>query len=620
MMLLSKAEGVAIFWPAAGVAAGAMIVLEQRARPYAAGGILAAVMAANLLGGKGLPTAVSFALCNVGEALLVAWLVDRWSGRPFKFDDLRGIWGFLAAAAMASAAVAVLAAIATRQFYMPASLPSIWRVWTTAHALSIVTIAPLFVGLCHLASERIPRNELIEGSTALALLAVVSTGLYSAPRGSWLSQVPPAVLFPFLLWIAARCRPVVAAAAAFVICGVLLGATILRLGPFAGADPPVLSVQATMLIASLCALSLAAVFAERRRSEAALRESNERLRLALDGAQLGVWSADLATGAFESDERDGRINGHDPAAPPRTLAQVRKFVHPDDVPCLDRAFAAARRTGATCQAEYRVLGFGSGRSPETRWVAVEGTVVRNAAGQAVRLLGVTRDITERKQVEAHKDLLLAELDHRVKNALAVVAALVSRTQETSGSAVELAAALDGRIKSMAITHELLSGRKWQGLPLAALMERELEPYATGRNVHIEGPDVFLRAEAGQSLAMVVHELVTNAAKYGALSAERGRVSAEWRRRTENGSGAALVLDWVETGGPAVAGAARPGYGTSVIRDLIPYELGGSVDLTLAPQGVRCRLQIPAKWLCAGDHPGSSHHLGASRDRARAFSI
>jgi two-component sensor histidine kinase len=218
------------------------------------------------------------------------------------------------------------------------------------------------------------------------------------------------------------------------------------------------------------------------------------------------------------------------------------------------------------------------------------------------MLGVTRDITAGKLAEQQKDLLLAELDHRVKNALAVVTAVASRTQDMGGSVAEFVAALDGRIKSMATTHELLSSCKWQGLSLGDLIARELEPYATGSNVRIDGPDAMLNAEAGQAMAMVVHELVTNAAKYGPLSVERGRVSVTWRRAAQNGADAPLVLDWVEADGPVVAPSSRVGYGTNVIRDLIPYELGGAVDLAFAPEGVRCRIEIPAGWLSADSRP------------------
>jgi PAS domain S-box-containing protein len=622
LALLSQAEGVAVFWPASGVATGALMVRGGRARVWVAAAILGATVAANLLGDRGILAAASFGLCNVGEALLAAWLADRWSGRAFRFDNLRGLAGFFAAAALASAVAAVGAALAMQQFHGAAvSLLSIWRVWAAADAIGIVVIAPLVVGLYGLAGGQWSRDETIEGATALGLLAATAATVYAAPTGPWLWRVPPAVLFPFLLWIAARCGPVFSAAAAVVISGVLLGAAILHLGPFALGDVPVPGVQVTMLIVSLCALTLSALFTERRRSEVALMESNGRLRLALDGAQLGVWSADLATDALECDERHCRINGHDPAAPPRTLAHARTLVHPEDLPRLDAAFAAARRTGAPCQAEYRVRVDGTADPTRMRWVAVEGSVVRDAAGRPVRLLGVTRDITGRKRAEEQKDLLLAELDHRVKNALAVVAAVASRTQETSGSVAEFVAGLDGRIKSMATTHELLSGRKWEGLPLRDLIERELEPYATSGNVCIDGADVVLRAEAGQALAMAVHELVTNAAKYGALSVDRGRVSVLWTHVAANSWGPALVVDWVETGGPAVAAGARPGYGTSVIRDLVPYELGGSVDLKLAPDGLRCRLQVPAKWLSAdGPRRSASNGDGAWHEKGEDPSL
>jgi two-component sensor histidine kinase len=178
--------------------------------------------------------------------------------------------------------------------------------------------------------------------------------------------------------------------------------------------------------------------------------------------------------------------------------------------------------------------------------------------------------------------------------------------EASSSMADFAAALDGRIQSMATTHELLSGRRWQGIPLAELVEREMAPHSNGHNVRVEGPEVVLRAEVGQALAMVLHELATNAAKYGALSAQRGSVSVRWRRVAENGSGGVLALDWVETGGPPVVAEQRAGYGTSVIRDLIPYEFGGTVDLELAAEGARCRLEIPAAW------------AGSGADRAQAL--
>src|SRR5262245_34747292 len=163
---------------------------------------------------------------------------------------------------------------------------------------------------------------------------------------------------------------------------------------------------------------------------------------------------------------------------------------------------------------------------------------------------------------------------------------------------EFIAALDGRIKSMAITHELLSDRRWQGVP-SELVRRELAPYATVSNAYIDGPDVVLSAEAGQTLAMVFHELATNAVKFGAISTGSDRVSVRWSFRRNGNAESWLCIEWEESGGPPVVPPTRSGFGTSVVRELIPYELGGTVDLMHFPEGVRRKLQIPAHWLSAG---------------------
>jgi len=206
-------------------------------------------------------------------------------------------------------------------------------------------------------------------------------------------------------------------------------------------------------------------------------------------------------------------------------------------------------------------------------------------------------------MEDHKTTLVSELDHRVKNVLASVSAVAARTKETSRSMGEFVTALDGRIKSMANTHELLSSRHWQGIPLAELVRRELAPYATPSNTRLDGPDVVLSAEAGQVLAMVFHELATNAAKFGAISASSGTVSVHWSFRRNGQVESRLCIQWQENGGPAVVPPVHSGCGNTVVRELIPYELGGSVGLDYLPEGVRCRLQIPGHWLIASTRQG-----------------
>jgi two-component sensor histidine kinase len=236
------------------------------------------------------------------------------------------------------------------------------------------------------------------------------------------------------------------------------------------------------------------------------------------------------------------------------------------------------------------------------------------------LVGVHIDITERKRVEEQQCRLVAELDHRVKNVLATVQAVAAHTMQASGSMEHFVAALDARIRSMGSTHELLSHRRWAGIPLAELVERELAPYTTGSNAEIGGPEVMLSAEAGQTMAMVLHELVTNAAKYGALSVPSGRVSVVWRVPLNGSAGDRLVLTWRETGGPLVVPPSKSGYGMDVVRNVIPYELGGTVDHVLAPEGARCQVEIPLAQLNGGSSQSNgsvyfsrtSDHIGRTR--------
>jgi len=139
-----------------------------------------------------------------------------------------------------------------------------------------------------------------------------------------------------------------------------------------------------------------------------------------------------------------------------------------------------------------------------------------------------------------------------------------------------------------------------GRQLADVVRHELAPYATAGNTTVDGPDVVLRPEATQAVVMVLHELVTNAAKYGALSTSNGQVSVRWERRLNGNPLPEVMIEWLESGGPLVVVPVRQGYGTSVIRDLIPYELSGTVDLAYAASGVRCKIEIPFEQATSSD--------------------
>jgi two-component sensor histidine kinase len=198
-----------------------------------------------------------------------------------------------------------------------------------------------------------------------------------------------------------------------------------------------------------------------------------------------------------------------------------------------------------------------------------------------------------RRSEQHQRLLIAELNHRVKNILAQVAGVTTSTRQGSRSIDDFVQSLGGRIQSMAAAHTLLSESGWRGVGLDTLVRAELAPYMTGANVKISGIDVMLIPAATQALGRVLHELATNAAKYGALSIPGGQVTVSWHCRP-TGPAATMILDWRELGGPPAPSEVQSSYGTNLIRNLIPHELGGTVDLVFVAEGVNCRIEISIK--------------------------
>ena len=394
LALLTEPDGVAVFWPAAGIASGIMIALGRARRWPVAVGVVAATITANLLGDRNVASAIVFALCNAGEAMLIAWLIENHFGSNFSLDSPRRVMGLFLAAAVGTAISGIGGTAGFILFHSSnAPILTTWLNWFASDAIGVVAVAPLVIGLARTLHDPPEMSELIKGSLALVVLTVVSAIGFGAPTDYWFTIFPLTLIFPLLLWPAAHCRPVFAAAAAFIIALAIVWTITFGIGRFG--DPSIRladrvhAAQAALLAISACALGLAALFAERRRNEAALKDSNDRLQLALDGAELGVWSVDAKTGRFENDERDRRIHGHHAEAPPKTLAEARTLIHPDDLPNLDSAFAASRRTGRSYSAEYRlapVSGHAHGR--QERWIAVEGTVI---CKRDRRASAITRD-------------------------------------------------------------------------------------------------------------------------------------------------------------------------------------------------------------------------------------
>jgi PAS domain S-box-containing protein len=596
LALLTKPDGVAVFWPAAGVASGVLIALGPAARLPVIIGAMAATIAANLLGDRSLWSAVIFAVCNAGEAVIVAFLIERSFGSPFGLDRLRQVLGLVAAAVIGAALSGVGGTIGYVLFHTSATdVGTIWYHWFTSDALGIVTVAPILIGLASYARDPAPRTEVIEGLSALAALSLLSGIVIFLPRQSWATVVPLASLFPLLLWLAARCRPVFAAGAAFIVTLTIVWTTTFGIGIFGDARFPIteriLWAQAAILAVALCAFVLAALFAERRQHERELMESEARLQEALTAGAVTAFDWDVRSGLSRRSGNAAELLGFDPKEP-FGAARFLERVHPEDRLQFKAVVRGVHVGSPSYAATFRYL------RPDGREVWLEETAKAelDGAGHFVRLKGLTVDITERKHAQTRQDLLTAELDHRVKNVLARVAVVARRTREHSSSMAEFVRALDGRIHSMAAAHSLLSQSRWQGVGLADLVRDQLAPYATDANARIQGPNIVLTAAATQSVAMVLHELVTNAAKYGALSAPDGQVSVSWERLSRDGEPPKLTMTWREMGGPPAAAPLEAGFGTNLIRDLIPHELGGTVDLSFGAEGLCCTIEVPIERL------------------------
>ena len=254
---------------------------------------------------------------------------------------------------------------------------------------------------------------------------------------------------------------------------------------------------------------------------------------------------------------------------------------------------------------------------ETRHYRSVKSPLRDSHGRIIGLVGITSDVTARRQAEDRERLLAREVDHRAKNLLAVVQSIVQLTRAEDIAA--FTRSISGRIQSLARAHSLLAASRWEGADLKQLVTEELAPFAArgGGRVSIAGPAIRLKPEAAQALALVIHELATNAAKYGALSGEAGRVEIYWAMAPGSAEGR-LCIDWHERGGPEVQGApTRRGFGSTVMQASVERQLKGKVRLDWEAQGLSCQLALPSDQIVAAPSPAKAGSGGEAEERTKA---
>jgi PAS domain S-box-containing protein len=315
----------------------------------------------------------------------------------------------------------------------------------------------------------------------------------------------------------------------------------------------------------------------------ALRSSEERLRLAIEAAQLGMWDWNLRSGELVWSPRHELLFGYEPGTPSRKLGNFEERVHPDDREEVMLAIDEAKRTGTDYRREYRVVWL----DKSVHWIHASGSFIYDSDGEPMRMTGMIMDVSERKRAEEQMALLLAEVNHRAKNMLGLVEAIARQT--LAGNPKDFAQNFSQRIQALSASQNLLVASKWTGVGLQDLVCAQMALFADiGTRIRPGGPSLRLSATAAQALGMALHELATNAVKYGALSNSDGFVSITWHLPRD----ARLTIKWREEGGPPVVPPATLGFGSVIVDAAIKAELNAEVSIDYATEGLTWQASLP----------------------------
>ena len=324
--------------------------------------------------------------------------------------------------------------------------------------------------------------------------------------------------------------------------------------------------------------------------ETDLSEAEEVLQLSLDAAEMGAWRWDIESDVMTWDETTRNLFGRDEEDDETLTSEVfYSTVHPDDLEQVRNAVDNSVDNNVPYQVEFRTVR----PNGEIISLVARGDVI--TIKEKRWLIGVIYDITRQKTLERQYELIARELDHRVKNLLATVVSMSRMMGSQSNSIEEFKELFQARMQSLANTHGLLSKAKWQGATLRDLIEAETSPFEDqdDNNIECTGPHIVLEPHAAQCLSMAFHELTTNAAKYGALSTQKGRLSIDWEVKEEENL-PQLQVSWIETGGPKPKEPRETGFGSQVVNELLVNQLNAEVETEFAGEGFRCSIQIPAK--------------------------
>ena len=400
LALLEESDGVAVFWPAAGVASGALIVAGAAARRPVIAGVLIATTLANLLGDRNIWSSMVFAVANASEAAIVAALIRLSHASPFELNTLRRVVGLFAATVAGTVVSGIIGTMGFVWFHGAAeSVPTIWFHWFVSDALGTLTVAPLVIGLASLMRNIPSTREAAESALALGVVCAICAFLVFLPNVHWTLELATISLFPLFVWIAARLPPGIATAATFICAITIVATTTFAIGIFGDSrlsfEQRIQSAQASILAISFGALVLTALFSERRLQGLALLDREARLQEALRAGGVMAFEWDLAADQVRHSQNALPILGFgskDIVAGSEMLGQV----HPDDRPHVTACVQGVNPGKPSYSVTFRHQ---RGDGDSEVWLEQVATAQFDPDGLPMRIRGLTTDITQRKRFE-----------------------------------------------------------------------------------------------------------------------------------------------------------------------------------------------------------------------------
>jgi len=605
--------GISI-WPASGLFIATLIHNRARTWPWwIAAGAIGEYVANLLWFHNAFPVFLSIYLGNALEAMAAAWLVLRVCDRSVRLETLKEVFALVVlGAGLAPAVSATIGSLTLLAFY-DKPLSQSWLLWWIGDATGVLVVAPLALVIVQSwqSQVRLTAARLVE----IALIGVVFVGVALLALSD---ELPYAyIVMPPLLWAAVRFEFKGAVVTLALLAVITAAFTASGLSQFSGdaesQERKHVMLQLFLAVSALSALVVAAISRQRHQAlltlqsanrelerrvaerTASLQESETRLRLALSAGRAGTWDHDLVSGRTVWSDAQFRLLGYEPTADGEAdVAMWRDIIVPEDLPGVLRRWRLARKARSLFVAEHRIRRPDSG---EIVYLQGTGHFTYDETGRAVRFAGVVFDVSELKRHQQRQQMLINELSHRVKNTLATVQSIAMQSLRGRSEA-EATDDFVARLIALARGHDLLANESWEGAPLDEVVRRAIGPHAGADAARIAtaGPEIWMPPRQALAITMALHELCTNAAKYGALSDAAGRVEISWERL----AGERFRLTWRERNGPPVQPPQRRGFGSRLLERGLRQDLDGAIEIEFRPEGVVCTIEAP---LPAAPAPG-----------------